>query len=212
MTAQAMKTEGSGDALMARLRSSLTRVRPARTVPRGDHDLNPGMTPGGALIAAAVLIPVIPLAPAPHVLFTRRALDLADHAGEISFPGGRVETGDPDAVAAALRESWEELGLERGQIEILGALDSYETRTGFRVAPVVGLVAPPIALRPDPREVAEVLEVPLPHLLDPANYRRREFEAGGRPRRFYAIPYRHHMIWGATAGMLMNLCEVMSAE
>ena len=98
------------------------------------------------------------------------------------------------------------------QIEILGALDFYETRTGFRVSPLVGLISPPIELNPDPSEVAEILEVPLPYLLDPANHRRREVEAGGRVRNFYAIPFGDHTIWGATAGMLMNLYEIMSAK
>lgn len=212
MRAQATKKGGSDEALVERLRAALTRVRPLRNLARGDHDLNPGMGRSTELVAAAVLIPVIAAGAGPRVLFTKRALDLADHAGEISFPGGRVEPGDRDAVAAALRESEEELGLRPSQIEILGALDLYETRTGFRVSPLVGLLSPPLVLKPDPREVAEVLEVPLSHLLDPANHRRREFTAGGNPRSFYAIPFGGHMIWGATAGMLMNLCEVMSAE
>ncbi len=202
----------SADPLVARLRAALMRARAAQRHPRGDHDLNPGMASGRPLVSAAVLVPVIPFGPLPRILFTKRAAGLADHAGEISFPGGHIEPGDADAVAAALRESGEELGLKPGQIEILGALDPYDTRTGFRVAPVVGLLAPPLVLRPDPREVAEVLEVPLAHLLDPANHCCREFEAGGRPRRFYAFPYRNHVIWGATAGMLMNLYELMSAE
>lgn len=212
MRAQATKKGDSDEALIEHLRAALTRVRPVRDLARGDHDLNPGMVSRRPLVAAAVLIPVIAAGPGPRVLFTKRALSLADHAGEISFPGGRVEPGDLDAAAAALRESEEELGLRPSQIEILGALDFYETRTGFRVSPLVGLLSPPLDLKPDPREVAEVLEVPLAHLLDPANHRRRDFTAGGQARSFYAIPFGGHTIWGATAGMLMNLCEVMRAE
>lgn len=204
--------EDAEDALVARLRRNLLRAPPPRIDPRGDHDLNPAMPRGRVLIPAAVLVPVIAAVPGPTVIFTKRAAGLADHAGEISFPGGRIEPHDADPIAAALRETGEELGLPADRVEILGALDFYETRTGFRVAPVVGLLTGPFDLRPDPREVAEVLEVPFAHLLDPVNYRRHEAEAGGVRRQFHAIPFGGHIIWGATAGMLMNLREIMSAE
>jgi 8-oxo-dGTP pyrophosphatase MutT (NUDIX family) len=210
MTAQAAQEDE--DRLVARLRRNLVRPRPPRGDSRGDHDLNPHMPRGRVLVPAAVLVPVIAAGPGPNVIFTKRAAGLADHAGEISFPGGRIEPGDADPVAAALRESEEELGLPPSCIEILGFLDLYETRTGFRVAPVVGLLTRPFELRPDPREVAEVLEVPFAHLLDPVNYRRHEAEAGGIKRHFHAVPYGGHVIWGATAGMLMNLREIMGAE
>jgi 8-oxo-dGTP pyrophosphatase MutT (NUDIX family) len=195
--------------LLTRLRENLMRPRAPRRASRGDHDLNPGMARNRELVPAAVLIAIIGAASGPDVLFTKRAAGLADHAGEISFPGGRIEPGDLDPVAAALRESEEELGISPAQVEILGALDIYETRTGFRVSPVVGLVAPPVVLRPDAREVAEVLQVPLAHLLERANHRRFEAQDGGTVRHFYAIPFGPHVIWGATAGMIMNLCEVM---
>lgn len=162
-------------------------------------------------VRAAVLIPIVAEAGAPQVLFTKRAADLQDHAGEISFPGGRIETHDPDPIAAALRETEEELGLPQGLFEILGVLDAYETRTGFLVSPVVGIIAPPFTLRPDPREVAEAFQVPLAHILDRANHRREEREAGGVARRFHVIPFGPHVIWGATAGMIMSLCELLEA-
>ena len=200
------------DALLVRLRACLAGALAARTAARGDHDLNPDMERSGALTPAAVLIPVVAARDVPWVLFTKRALGLADHAGEISFPGGRIEAGDSDAVAAALRETEEELGLPRAGIEVLGALDTYETRTGFRVSPIVAIVRPPLVLHPDAREVAAVIQVPLAHLLDPANHRREEYEAGGRLRRFHAIVYGEHVIWGATAGMIMNLCDCIRAK
>lgn len=176
---------------------------------RGDRDLNPGMRRGRRLTPAAVLVPVVARRPGLTVLFTRRARDLLDHGGEISFPGGRIETWDRGPEEAALRETEEELGLPRRRVALLGNLDPYETRTGFRVSPVVGLVRPPVRLRPDPVEVAEVFEAPLAFLLDPANHRRHETRAGGRRRTFYAIPFGPHFIWGATAGMLMNLYDVL---
>jgi len=178
---------------------------------RGDHDLNPGMRPAPVRTAAAVLVPLVEREGGMTVLLTRRAEDLADHAGEISFPGGRIEAADPGAEAAALRETEEELRLAREQVEILGRLDPYDTRTGFRVQPVVGVLRPPLEIVPDPAEVAAVFEVPLVHILDPANHRRHRARAGRRLRVFHAIPYGEHFIWGATAGMLINLYEVLRA-
>jgi len=202
---------GADEALLARLRACLAGDRAARTAARGDYDLNPGMDRAGSLIPAAVLIPVVLEPGGLRVLFTRRAPGLADHAGEISFPGGRIEAGDSSAIAAALRETEEELGLPGALIEVLGSLDVYETRTGFRVSPIVGLVRPPLVLRPDPREVAEVIAVPLGHILNRTNHARREFEAGGALRWFHVIPFGPHVIWGATAGMIMNLCDCVEA-
>lgn len=196
----------SPEAILARLRARLAQAPAPPECERGDHDLNPGMSRRSRLIPASVLIPIV-MGPEPHVLFTRRAIGLHDHAGEISFPGGRIESCDIDPVAAALRETEEELGLPRANIEILGSLDPYETRTGFRVLPIVGAVLPPFVLRPDPREVADVFEVPLAYLLDRANHGREEYEAGGVMRRFHAIRFGPHVIWGATAGIIMNLCE-----
>lgn len=162
---------------------------------------------------AAVLVPLVIHASGITVMLTRRAAHLNDHAGQISFPGGRCEPSDRDAAHTALRESYEEVGLAAEQVEVLGILPDYLTATGYRVTPVVGLVASPIALKPDPQEVAEVFEVPLAFLMAGANHERRQF---GHPslvqgRIFYAMPYRDYFIWGATAGMLRNLYHFLRA-
>ncbi|WP_449234736.1 CoA pyrophosphatase [Azospirillum doebereinerae] len=177
---------------------------------RGDHDLNPGFEPPpDALREAAVLVPLVDRPDGPTVIFTQRTATLTAHAGQISFPGGRMEPEDDGPEDTALRETAEEIGLERGRIEIVGRLDTYVTRTGFRVTPVVGVVTPPFILTPDPTEVAEVFEVPLSFILDPANPQRHSREFLGKPRFFYAFPYPQRYIWGATAGMLVNLRDVL---
>ena len=178
--------------------------------PRGDHDLNPDLyDPAQALTPAAVLVPVVKRTPEMTVLFTRRTDHLYDHAGQISFPGGRVDPGDRDVEAAALRETEEEIGLKRDHIEFAGALDTYVTRTGFEVTPLVGLVAPPFSLALDSFEVAEAFEVPLGFFLEPAHREIHSRQYEGKERRFYAYSFGDHYIWGATAGMLANLAEVL---
>lgn len=177
---------------------------------QGDADLNPDMGTGRALTPAAVLVPVIDRGPAMTVLFTRRTDHLPDHAGQISFPGGRIEADDASPEAAALRETEEEVGLDRCHVDVLGRLDDYITGTGFAVTPVVGIVAPPFELEMQAEEVAETFEVPLDFLLDPVNHQRHERIINGRDRHFYAMPYGDHFIWGATAGMLINLYRRLS--
>ena len=159
--------------------------------------------------AAAVLIPVIAQALGLTVLFTQRTQHLKSHSGQVSFPGGRAEPGDASAEFTALREAQEEIGLALERVEILGRLPEYHTRTGFRVTPVIGLIQPPLELMPDPREVESVFEVPLSFLLDPANRQRRTRELQGRSVGFYVFEYQGHMIWGATAGMLVNLHKML---
>lgn len=176
---------------------------------RGDHDLNPDLRPDGPLVRAAVLVPLIDRRPGITVLFTRRTDHLQAHAGQISFPGGRCEAVDCDAVATALREAEEEIGLPRDFVTPIGQLDTYITRTGFEVTPVVGMVAPPPTLTPDPDEVAEVFEVPLEFILDPASRQRHSRVYAGATRRFHVFPWGNHYIWGATAGMLVNLAELL---
>ena len=174
---------------------------PARSV-YGDE----GVRPEAELLKpAAVLIPIVAHDEALTLLFTRRATHLRDHSGQVSFPGGRVAAGDATPEATALREAQEEIGLAPARVELLGRLPQYHTRTGFRITPVVGVVAPPLVLKADANEVEEIFEVPLAFLLDPANHQRQSREWQGELRWFYAMPYQSHYIWGATAGMLVNL-------
>jgi len=160
--------------------------------------------------AAAVLVPIVLRPDELTVLLTRRTAHLKDHSGQISFPGGRAEPADAGPEGTALREAREEIGLAPERVEVLGKLSEYHTRTDFRVTPVVALVAAPFELRLDAHEVAEAFEVPLSFLLDPVNHQRhtREFQGGMVP--FFAIPYRDYYIWGATAGMLVNLYRYLA--
>lgn len=167
--------------------------------------------------AAAVLVPLIVREGGLSVLLTQRADHLSDHAGQISFPGGRREPSDPDAIATALREAQEEVALAPERVEVLGALPDYLTGTGFCVTPVVGLVHPPFSVEADALEVAEIFEVPLPFLMDPANHEVRVLRWEGGERRFFAMPYPRpgnggqYFIWGATAGMLRNFYRFLAA-
>src|SRR5438105_4085055 len=164
-----------------------------------------------AVIAAAVLVPIIARPEDLTVLFTRRTEQLKSHSGQISFPGGRAEPGDPSPQHTALREAEEEIGLAPSRVEVLGQLAEYHTRTGFRVTPVVGLIQPPLEVVPDAREVDEVFEVPLAFLLDPANHRRESRQIGARMATYYVIEHQGRIIWGATAGMLVNLYRQLAA-
>jgi 8-oxo-dGTP pyrophosphatase MutT (NUDIX family) len=164
------------------------------------------------LTPAAVLFPIVQRGSGETVLLTQRTAHLRDHAGQISFPGGRVEADDPSPVHTALRETEEEIGLAREHVEILGFLPEYHTGTGFRVTPVVALLTPPFELAPDPFEVAEVFEVPLAFLLDPANHKRHSLHYRGALRHFFAMPYGDYFIWGATAGMIRSLSERLDLQ
>ncbi len=170
--------------------------------------------PGRPLRPAAVLIALIEREGSLHVLFTVRSSHLQDHGGQISFPGGRVEAGDADATAAALREASEEVRLDRSLAEVLGTLPVYCTVSGFAVTPVVSLIEPRAELVADPREVDEFFEVPLSYLMDAGNHQRRVV-VQEEPRRFvYSMEYlgrRRYLIWGATAAMLRNLYRFLLA-
>jgi len=169
---------------------------------------------------ASVLVPLVMRESGVQVLLTRRTEHLRDHAGQISFPGGRVEAHDADAVATALRETEEEIGLPRSHVEVIGHLPSYTTVTHFVVTPVVALVRPGFALKLDQFEVAEAFEVPLAFLMTPAHHRRHEMQLPGGARRFLSMPWegidnagavRSYFIWGATAAMLRNLYRFLVA-
>jgi 8-oxo-dGTP pyrophosphatase MutT (NUDIX family) len=163
-------------------------------------------------VPAAVLVPLVNQSAGPTVLFTQRTAHLNDHAGQISFPGGRVDESDLDRAATALRETEEETGLSRTRIEIIGRLPDYDILTGFRVTPIVGWVEPPFDLNPDPFEVADVFEVPLAFFLDPANHLRHSDVRNGILRHYYSMPYGDRNIWGATAGMLFTLYQILTRE
>lgn len=174
---------------------------------RSDFDLNPHARPAAkTLRPAAVLIPVIAGPDGVSVLMTRRSDSLASHTGQIAFPGGRLDPGET-AVDAALREAFEEVALDPAVVEVLGLGDAYETGTGFLVTPVVGWLTASPRVTPSPAEVAEVFEVPWDFVMDPINHRRDSYQLEGQPKRwFWAMPWEERYIWGATAGILRNLC------
>lgn len=190
------------------------RARLPQTPPElGEHDdYDPSAERPATFgaVKAAVLLPLI-LRDQPSLLFTRRTESLARHSGQISFPGGRSEAGDLTPVETALRETFEETGIAASHVTVAGYLDRYLTGTGFDIQPVVGLLGDGFVLTPDPREVAEIFEVPLAFLCDPANLRRESREIGGRQRRFYAFTYQSHEIWGATAAIVVSLAQRLNA-
>ena len=201
---------------LARARARLTLELPSEVADAsigGDHILGPGRParPRGPHKAAAVLIPVVDHAHEATVLLTQRVDTLRAHSGQIAFPGGRIDPGDVSPAAAALREAWEEIGLDAGHVTPIGYLDPYLTGTGYRVVPTVAVVEPPFHLTLNPAEVADAFEVPLAFLMEPGNHQRHSREFGGTLRAFYAMPYAERYIWGATAGMLRRLYERLYA-
>lgn len=172
----------------------------------GDYALNPDMPKRSkALIPSAVLVPLVDRPQGMTVILTQRAETLPDHPGQISFPGGRVEPGDQGPEATALRETREEIGLDAAYIQVVGRMADYETGTGFCIVPVVAVVRVGFALTPEPAEVAEVFEVPLAFVLDAANHVRESATFRGVERHFFVLPYQDRRIWGATAGLLVQL-------
>lgn len=161
---------------------------------------------------AAVLVPLVHRSSGLTVLLTQRTADMPSHAGQIAFPGGRREKRDVDAMATALRETEEEVGITRDFVDVVGTMDLYHTGTGYEITPVVGIVTPGFTVRADPREVADVFEVPLEHFLDEVNHKIDSRQYQGRERRYYAMPYGERYIWGATAGMLKNLHFILTAQ
>jgi 8-oxo-dGTP pyrophosphatase MutT (NUDIX family) len=216
MIEPAVPPAGDERALRALVRARLAGTRPGD----GSDDRFLGLTPAESrrfrhlipakLAPAAVLVPIVDHPDGLTVLLTERAPDLRHHPGQVSFPGGRCEAGDADAVAAALRETEEEIGLDRRHVEVLGFLPDHVIFTGYRVTPVVGLVAPGAPLRLDATEVASVFEVPLRYVLDPANHRPRERPSGDGWPPLHDIPYGKRNIWGATAGMLITFARLLT--
>jgi 8-oxo-dGTP pyrophosphatase MutT (NUDIX family) len=164
--------------------------------------------------SAAVLLALV-MRDQPQLLLTQRTAHLSTHAGQIAFPGGKLDEGDRDATCAALREAQEETGLAPEHVEVLGSLPQYVTGTRFFITPVVALVRPGFSLQPNPDEVDDVFEVPLAFLMDPGNHRRHALSWNGEQRSWYSMPYddgqRERFIWGATAGMLRNLYHLLRA-
>ncbi len=202
---------------------TLAHIQAALALPplgeRSDFDLNPdvkaALMPGMAQRPAAVLCGLVERDGGLHVVLTRRAAHLNQHAGQIAFPGGKVDELDPSPLATALREASEEIGLGEDRVEIIGRLDPYQTSTGFRVTPFVGVIDPHWRALPDPDEVEEVFETPLDFLMDPANRVRHHHDRQGTRRHYYAMPWGEYYIWGATAGMLKGLSDrlaVLAAE
>jgi 8-oxo-dGTP pyrophosphatase MutT (NUDIX family) len=203
----------------ARVRRRLSLDVPAAlrdpTAPavRGDLDLDPeSWTKAGVIAAkpAAVLIPVVDRS-TPTVILTQRTADLPSHAGQIAFPGGKID-GEETPAGAALREAEEEIGLKPALVEPLGYLDLYLTFSGFRILPTVARIAPDFELTPNRSEVADIFEVPLDYLMRPENYRRKSRDWNGIIRHYYEIPYSNRHIWGVTAGILRNLYERICRE
>jgi 8-oxo-dGTP pyrophosphatase MutT (NUDIX family) len=197
----------------ARVRLSLdvppALADPAATGARGDLDLDPALWEQAGVKAtkpAAVLVPVVDRSE-PTVLLTLRTAELASHAGQVAFPGGKIDAADESPVAAAMREANEEVGLPRSVIEPIGYLDLYLTFSGFRILPTVARVHPDFQLVLNPWEVTETFEVPLDFLMTPANHQRKTRDWKGIARQYYAIPYENRYIWGITAGILRNLYE-----
>lgn len=180
---------------------------------RSDEDLNPQwrdlVSPLEHPKPAAVLVPLIERREEMTVLLTKRTHELSTHAGQIAFPGGRIDEADPTALHAALRETHEEVGLPPKHIDVVGELNEYRTGTGYVITPMVGFVGAERPIIPNPVEVAEVFEIPLSFVLDADNVEMHSKEFRGRIRHFYVLPYEGHYIWGATAAMLVNLRDAL---
>ena len=201
----------------ARARLSLDAppaLHDASVVPdKGDHELNLEMKALWAvrpIRPAAVLVPVVDRAE-PTVLLTQRAIHLPQHPGQVSFPGGKIESTDQSPLAAALREAHEEVGIDQSFVEPIGYLDLYMTTQGYRIVPSVARIAPDYRLTLNPSEVDEAFEVPLQFLMQPSNHQKRSRDWEGIKRYYFEIPFEHRKIWGVTAGILRNLYEKIYA-
>jgi len=191
-------------------RRAMQRATSAVGEELGDHLLNPGIDLSDSAMTfrdAAVLVPVVDRNVGPTVILTQRTAHLRTHSGQVAFPGGSIDPQDASPEAAALRETTEEIGLSVAAIEIVGRLPIYRTGSGYRIAPILATVTPPFTLAINPDEVAEVFEVPLAFLMDPANHQRGSRTWQGCERFFYTMPFGEHHIWGVTAGIIRSLYE-----
>ncbi|MEL6963477.1 MAG: CoA pyrophosphatase [Pseudomonadota bacterium] len=180
--------------------------------PSQDEICGDEAAPASPRLPAAVLIGLVDRMDGPTVLLTKRTDHLKDHAGQICFPGGRIEPKDATIEAAALREAEEEIGLDPKKVDLIQRLAPYDTTTGFRIHPVVGWIEPPFDITPDDFEVAEIFELPLSFILDPANHQRQSHIRNNQRRSYYVLPYQGRFIWGATAGMLVNFSRLLTVQ
>lgn len=196
---------------MIDVRTSLLRALSSESNPSSDFDLNPDvvMPAGRVLRPAGVLVPVQINDGEPFVILTKRASHLKHHPGQIAFPGGKQDEDDEDVIAAALREAWEEIGLPKQNVDVVGLLPSHETVTSFMVTPVLGIVEKPFAIKPERGEVDEVFRVPLRHVAKRENFLIQSRRWRGRQRHYFTVPFGPYYIWGATARILRGLAERM---
>lgn len=195
------------------LRSRLLAALEVSGAASSDFDLNPDEAPQDRreFAPAAALVGVIPAPAGARLILTKRSSSLKHHPGQIAFPGGKVDVGDASAADAALREAYEEIGLEPSRADVLGELPIHETVSGFAVAPVLALIDHGFVPIPEPEEVDEAFDVPLDHVIDPARFSIQSRRWRGRRRRYYAVPYGPYYIWGATARILRGLAERMAS-
>lgn len=196
---------------MIEIKNRLVQALACNSGASSDFDLNPDIVlpENRSLRAAGVLVAIELLDDVPHVILTKRASHLKHHPGQIAFPGGKQDEGDPDVMAAALREAWEEIALPPENVEVLGLLPAHETVTSFLVTPVIGLVRAPFVDRPEEGEVEEIFRVPLQHVADRRFYSTQSRRWRGRQRHYFTVPFGPYYIWGATARILRGLAERM---
>jgi 8-oxo-dGTP pyrophosphatase MutT (NUDIX family) len=190
----------------AELRARLTEVAAAPPEPGAEHGDDVVSALAGPLIPAAVLVPIV-LSDRPGVVLTKRTPHLKAHAGQVSFPGGRIDPDDSGPEDAALREAWEEIGLHGREVQILGRMNDYVTGTGYRITPVLGVLPPGLTYQPSEDEVEAVFELPMEVVLDPEAPRRQRQHVKGEWREYWVWPHPDHYIWGATAAILVHLAQ-----